>query len=391
MRNSFHITRIADSILRTAADDYQYIHDPEHRNKPHGTFWETEKGWSNDPKDDPKNKQTGEYPYKLTQLDNEYFEAIKANDHERIQKMVDDRARSAGYNIPDMFHGTTHEFNVFDNKGSNIQGAWGKGFYFTNTKADAKINYAGIGRDLHNRIKKFVKTNVWNKDLRDLFAKRIDEGKISKDCDFEDFLYSVSKDHLVGNKKRTLTVSLSVKNPAIIDEKGGTFLDFKDDDDSEDHGSLFKFAKSFLKFSKQYSDDEKNISEALYRVIIKHRHGGGYLKDIISDIKLEDSLTHILPPESLLSNDEDIVTNEIIRQSLMEIGYDGILDNLVYEKYGIKKKNRLPMRGIKTNTKHLIVFNSEQIKLKYATTKDDSGNIIPLSQRFNPKSKDTRY
>lgn len=55
--NSNTISRIADSILRTAGDDYEYIHDPDHRNRPHGTFWSTGRGWSNDPKHDPKNKR----------------------------------------------------------------------------------------------------------------------------------------------------------------------------------------------------------------------------------------------------------------------------------------------------------------------------------------------
>ncbi len=58
MRICQNIVRIAEIVLRQAGDDYQYIHDPDHRNRPHGTFWPTDKGWSNDPKDDPKNKQT---------------------------------------------------------------------------------------------------------------------------------------------------------------------------------------------------------------------------------------------------------------------------------------------------------------------------------------------
>lgn len=49
MKINIKINRIANIIL--AEGDYQYIHDPEHRNKPHGAFFETEKGWSNDPKD----------------------------------------------------------------------------------------------------------------------------------------------------------------------------------------------------------------------------------------------------------------------------------------------------------------------------------------------------
>ncbi len=56
MRLSQTINRIADTILRQA-EDYKYSYDPEHRNRPDWRSFETEKGWSNDPKDDPKNKQ----------------------------------------------------------------------------------------------------------------------------------------------------------------------------------------------------------------------------------------------------------------------------------------------------------------------------------------------
>ncbi len=55
MRISTNIDCLVEQILRTAkGDDYQYIHDPDHRNRPHGTFFPTKKGWSNNPKDNPK-------------------------------------------------------------------------------------------------------------------------------------------------------------------------------------------------------------------------------------------------------------------------------------------------------------------------------------------------
>ncbi len=58
------ITRIAEIVLRQAVDDsYQYIHDPDHRSRPHGTFWPTEKGWSNDPKDAPQKEKPSNSPF----------------------------------------------------------------------------------------------------------------------------------------------------------------------------------------------------------------------------------------------------------------------------------------------------------------------------------------
>jgi len=136
MKLNTYITRIADSILRTAEDDYQYAYDPEHMNKPHGTFWETEKGWSNDPKDNPKNKQN--VPRGTNQEDNSYFEAVKRGDMETVSRMVREKAEASGYNSGPVYHGTNSEFNEFDREKSG-----GDSFWFTDNKEKIEKGEAG--------------------------------------------------------------------------------------------------------------------------------------------------------------------------------------------------------------------------------------------------------
>ena len=70
-------------------------------------------------------------------------------------------------------------------------------------------------------------------------------------------------------------------------------------------------------------------------------------------------------------SEQAIYTKEF-REYLTLNGYDGI----VFEKSG-------------SNT--VIVFFSEQIKSADPVTYDDEGNIIPLSERFNPEKSDIRY
>lgn len=72
-------------------------------------------------------------------------------------------------------------------------------------------------------------------------------------------------------------------------------------------------------------------------------------------------------------NQEEMFTGmrEIIRNS----GYDG----LVYDNIG------------EGGGDSYTVFNPEQIKSADAITRDDAGNIIPLSQRFNEESSDIRF
>ena len=56
-----------------------------------------------------------------------------------------------------------------------------------------------------------------------------------------------------------------------------------------------------------------------------------------------------------------------------------------------KKDTTLRRAGILGGTDELVVKNPEQIKSADAITCDDQGNVIPLSERFNPKSNDIRY
>jgi hypothetical protein len=80
--------------------------------------------------------------------------------------------------------------------------------------------------------------------------------------------------------------------------------------------------------------------------------------------------------------------NPFILEKGMEVpedfsGYDGIIDKQVYENFG--------HAGMDENTVHYVVFNPRNIKSADPVTYDDNGNVIPLSERFNPKESDIRY
>ena len=63
--------------------------------------------------------------------------------------------------------------------------------------------------------------------------------------------------------------------------------------------------------------------------------------------------------------------------------YDGIIDKNVYENIGHS--------GMDEGTIHYVVLNPKNIKSADPVTYDDDGNVIPLSERFNPKKSDIRY
>jgi hypothetical protein len=170
-----HINKIAEYLLRKAEGDYQYVHDPEHRNKPHGNFWETEKGWSNDPKDAPNNKQVGQqntsYPYELTPADNSYFDAIRQGNMEAVQSMVDKFAKASGYNLSDKFRSEgdyDNNFNVFD-KDKIVKQSFGYGFYFSDDKDFVSENYGKNVRRFSLMVEKPFSGDT--KELLDVLQK----------------------------------------------------------------------------------------------------------------------------------------------------------------------------------------------------------------------------
>jgi hypothetical protein len=65
-------------------------------------------------------------------------------------------------------------------------------------------------------------------------------------------------------------------------------------------------------------------------------------------------------------------------------GHDGL--RLTHERYDYDKSE-----FIKEKPDEIVVFDPSQIKSADTITRDDSGRVIPLSERFNPKSQDIRF
>ena len=87
----------------------------------------------------------------------------------------------------------------------------------------------------------------------------------------------------------------------------------------------------------------------------------------------------------------DMATGEAVRRVYEELGYDGIVDKTVNKKFGELRRFGRPMGGIGRDDYHVIAFDSSQIKSADPATYDDQGNVIPLSQRFDPAKKDIRF
>ena len=68
------------------------------------------------------------------------------------------------------------------------------------------------------------------------------------------------------------------------------------------------------------------------------------------------------------SRDFPFILKESEKAKLIAEGYDGVI------------------YGPKGHTEEILAFNSEQVKSADPVTYDKRGNVVPISQRFNPKS-----
>lgn len=314
---------------------------------------------------------------KITDLDVQHGNAITSGDEETAQRLTDEVAESRGYQSNNLlFHGTTHIFNVFRKDRTNVENDFGKGYYLTNTEADAQINYAGEGPDLTNRIERLSEQLQDNEDLDEAAARK------------------KATEILSGGGQRIMRVYVRLNNPFNVGGPNETFLDYElpYDEATEEYGEptgkLSKFLDVLRPIIESYAEDSAVDADKAIGNIVEYAmdRGGISASDLVRLLKQEDS-------GIMWASDEngDSATSEIIRQAIEDAGFDGIVDSLVNEKFGKAKKIGKAMAGMGPDTVHTIVFNSNQIKSADSATYDDQGNLIPLSQRFLAEEEDIRF
>jgi len=227
-----------------------------------------------------------------------YLQAIKAGDSETAQRLVDEAAKKAGYNVQPLYHGGNAGFNEFSFEKMGEQGtAEGKGFYFTNKEDIAK----GYVKESGGRLMKVM----------------LKEG------------------NRLNGQKVTITRSQLGKIIDSIDPKGDDFL--------ANYGDV------------TFEGRNKVKAQAMSNLL------------------------------DFSNSDVDLIAGIINSGVSPETIYDVV--EKVTGKFGIKEKATWGGEGHEIN----IATSPRHIKLADPVTYDDAGNVIPLSERFNPKSNDIRF
>jgi hypothetical protein len=301
------------------------------------------------------------------------------------------------------YHGTTHDFNVYDLDKANPENDMGRGFYFTESVGDAQRNYAGIGPDMQSKIGELA--GRLESDLYPIFEQTtdIDEranaiaqlhnlsledaNNIAEARTAWDAAELVAELQLVGDDPHTVQAYLKIEKPLVMGEpkwgrefrkaeEGETvfYLDFKEVDENGRTPDDPDFDEDTMRMdgSEGTAEDFLNAVEARFLdhgVDVSFQvntlkseiadHGGIAAGELVSRIKSTfDANGEIVDDNGLHFR------SDLINDALREVGFDGI----IYRD----ASNHFPGMGIPSGTRHFIVWESNRIK-----SADNQGTFDP--------------
>ncbi len=295
---------------------------------------------------------------------------------EQIKFFEESKVRDDEGNLRVVYHGTmSGEFTVFDASKANVESDMGAGFYFSDSYDDVGSNYENGGQDLEAKI--------------DRLAERIES---EEDIDYEEAKQKARERLSVGTK--LFEVYLDMKNPAYVggnfDSPTMLFEDFFDYSDivEEDFDSSDDYWEAR---DERVGETIQELVDEVDRILSAQGITGyeGW-EQILAPIGAFDGGVTINDLKAALNESTELwdcydsngnmATTELMRAIIEALGYDGIIDNSVVDKWGYNSGRMEYMEGIDEETRHYIVFKPEQIKLT-TNEKPTSNKDIRFSRK----------
>lgn len=290
-----------------------------------------------------------------------------------------------------VYHGTTHDFNIFDSTRGNPENFLGRMNYFSDSEADSQGNYLSDGPDITNRIEKFKDQIVddlegfdsWD-DVKQEYGFEDDNLKtLWEDQEFDELAEGIAKEKLIGGNERVIEAYLKIENPVYIDPRGDdTWIDNEveidesylddaseeirdeygfDEDEWEDEKENYEY--EIRERAQENSGDMPPIQEAIQNV--KYNYDLEQTSpealfdysDGISATKLMDILKEDYDIMESMDEDGNLNSGDIISDVFAELGYDGIILRNADKQF--------PNMNIKSGTNHYHIFD-EPTKIKSA-------------------------
>ena len=293
-------------------------------------------------------------------------------------------------------HGSTHTFKEFDPSKGNPESDLGKAVYISNTPDEVGVNYAGEGPDLTGRIERKAETYMG------IIEDELSSYGLSDDAtqqQIEAKGYELARNELVGSGDQTYKVFAKFKNPVVVGEKFRSIDDFRnkggkketnfemmfDEDAGTESGTLVDLLEQVdeVAYDFEFVDVDKVKSDIMEAA----DYDSIGAQELIKTMKESEGLMNTMDADGELAN------GEFVRQVFEGMGFDGIIDLSVNEKFGSQRRTGKSMEGMNPDTIHYLSFKPEQIKSATGNRGTfDAGerNILfmPASEAKNPKSGD---
>lgn len=312
------------------------------------------------------------------------------------------------------YHGTTHEFDTFSDRGANPENHHGKAYYFSNQPRDAGSNYAGTGPDLTARIEqaaerivnnaaedeefatdlveRYLQSGVTASDIETALKERSspadwaryadsqgDPAKLLADIQengaqwiVDDLAEQAAKWDASRTLKGThdgaiLPVYVTMKNPVDLRKGSATYfgIDLIEDeagDIVDEAGPGADITRAAREVAQEFDDGGSyNTVGQLQSVFADFDSDGFSARDFEQAVR--DNLSDLVDEDG-----ESAGPGEFLRRVYQRAGYDGVIED-AYEKFGIRGR----MDGVSEGTEHYAVFGPEQVKSASA----NSGEFDP--------------
>lgn len=296
-----------------------------------------------------------------------YMEAVEAGDMETAQRMVDEAAKAAGYTQKG-YHGTNADFYEFDWDETQRAdaGFYGRGHYFATRKGVAAM----YGKRVITAALKNPKPFNFAKEMYTVNGTYLGKGAssnvltkgISFAINMAEKFPNIFGERTFGaydtfngggielkwsDLQKTLDDFLADKDFRIIQFQDGHYEWFY-----EKPGNWRSFYTHNYYQSKAEAEQEKISAaiEILFNKVYK------------ADVPISAAAYY-------LGGDMDAAN--AFSEQLKERGYSGVIQS--------------------ENGDEIVIFDASNIKSADPVTYDDDGNVIPLSERFDPEQADIRW
>ena len=251
-----------------------------------------------------------------------------------------------------VFHGTTHEFDAFDESKTNPENFWGPGNYFTSSEADAQSNYSHPeGPDLKNRIERRIE------ELQSLELPGREKPYAA--------LEAQARKELVGPKEDVIAGYLKMENPVIFEKNRGTQFEYQfDEDTATESGTAMDFYNALHEVASEYDVDGQELWAAL-----TEDNGADFNAQHVSDV-FRNSYD-IIGTDPATGK---YIVGEFLQKIFRKLGFDGIIQKNAHETFAPMFRKA----GISEDTDHYITFAPEQVK-----SVGNAGTFSPHDPRYN--------